>query len=238
MSKPFLKASWINLLMANFTIDKKILEPYRPAFTELDEWNGDYYASLVGFLFKDTEVRGFRIPYHINFEEVNLRFYVRYKERGEWRRGVVFVKELVPKAAITFIANTLYSENYETRRMDHSFKTNTDTQEIQYRWQVKKEWNHLRATTLLTKSPIQPGSEEEFITEHYWGYTRVNNKKTSAYEVQHPKWNIHPVKSFDYHCNIHVLYGNQFTEPLTQTPTSVFLADGSEIAVMNNYHLT
>lgn len=234
MSKPFLTASWINLLMANFAIDKKLIEPYCPAFTELDEWNGKYYVSLVGFLFKDTRVKGFSFPYHVNFEEVNLRFYVRYKEGNDWKRGVVFIKELVPKAMITFIANTLYSENYETRSMDHSFLTQADSLEVKYLWRVKADWDFLAASASLDKQAIQTGSEEEFITEHYWGYTKVNHRKTSAYEVQHPKWNIHPVKSFAYKCSIRDLYGIQFEETLKQKPTSVFLADGSEISVMNN----
>ena len=129
MSKPFLTASWINLLMANFTLDPAILKPYVPAFTELDDWNGNYYVSLVGFLFADTKVFGLKFPYHTNFEEVNLRFYVRHKENNEWKRGVVFIKEIVPRSLITLIANTLYGEHYETRSMQHQFAhTPTDLQ--------------------------------------------------------------------------------------------------------------
>ena len=220
--------------MVNFAIDKKLLEPYRPAFTEIDEWNGRCYVSLVGFLFTDTRVKGFKFPYHTTFEEVNLRFYVRYKESNEWKRGVVFIKELVPKRVITFIANTLYSENYETRSMDHSFQKQNDMLHVEYRWRVNPEWDFLKVSTSLEKYPIKEGSEEEFITEHYWGYTKVNSRKTSAYEVKHPKWNVHSVKSFAYHCSIRELYGSQFVESLRQEPTSVFLADGSEISVMNN----
>lgn len=220
--------------MANFVIDKKLLEPYCPAFTEVDDWNGRYYASLVGFLFKDTNVLGMKVPFHVNFEEVNLRFYVRYKDIDGWKRGVVFIKELVPKHMITFIANTLYSEKYETRPMGHSFIKDQQTLDVEYRWKVRGDWNFLKASASTDKEPIRAGTEAEFITEHYWGYTKVNARKTSAYEVQHPKWNIHPVNSFTYNCAISELYGPEFVGPLTQNPTSVFLADGSEISVMNN----
>lgn len=220
--------------MANFAIHKKILEPYCPPFTEIDEWNGRCYVSLVGFLFQDTCVRGLKFPWHSNFEEVNLRFYVRYRVNSDWRRGVVFIKELVPRPMITFIANTLYSENYETRSMDHSFTEENDSLHVQYRWKMNSGWNFLKAATSLAKQSIQEGSEEEFITEHYWGYTKVNSRKTSSYEVRHPKWSIHPVKSFAYQCSIRELYGAQFVDTLQQAPTSVFLADGSEISVMNN----
>lgn len=232
MSRPFLTASWINLLMANFHIDKKMLDPYKPAFTELDDWNGNHYVSLVGFLFKDTALRGLRIPFHTNFEEVNLRFYVRHKEKGEWKRGVVFIKELVPRSMITFIANTLYHEHYETRRMSHTFSTTSNDLSVEYKW-MAGEWNYLRASAELKKESIAVGSEEEFITEHYWGYTRIGDSKTSAYEVQHPKWNIHPVRTFDFQCDVKEVYGDRFVDPLATTPTSVFLADGSPISVLN-----
>jgi hypothetical protein len=118
--------------------------------------------------------------------------------------------------------------------MDHSFVEQKDSIAVKYLWKVRSDWNFLAVNAAIEKQPIQPESEEEFITEHYWGYTKVNRKKTSAYEVRHPKWNIHPVKSFAYKCSICDLYGQQFEETLQRAPTSVFLADGSEISVMNN----
>jgi uncharacterized protein len=233
MPRPFLTASWTNLLMANFLIDKKILKPYTPAYTELDDWNGNTYVSLVGFHFGDTRVFGIRFPFHVNFEEVNLRFYVRYKDGHMWKRGVVFIKELVPRTMITFIANALYGEHYETRAMAHQFETRDDLFHVAYSWKAGKEINYLKASTTLSKEPIKAGSEEEFITEHYWGYTRISERKTTAYEVQHPRWNVHTVRTFDFKCNIETLYGPVFREALSSKPTSVFLADGSGIQVMN-----
>ncbi|HYG18119.1 MAG TPA: DUF2071 domain-containing protein [Ohtaekwangia sp.] len=231
MAKPFLTACWTNLLIANFIVDKKILEPYRPAHTELDAWNGNHYMSLVGFLFTDTCVRGIRFPFHITFEEVNLRFYVRFKANGVWKRGVVFIKELVPRRMITYIANTLYHEHYETREMSHAFRQEHDSLHVAYHWKVNGKTDFLQAEAALAKQPIAEGSEAEFITEHYWGFTMVNAAKTSAYEVQHPRWNIHPLKSFSFQCQAETLYGASFAEYLAD-PSSVFMADGSPISVM------
>jgi uncharacterized protein YqjF (DUF2071 family) len=237
MDKPsFLSAYWVNLLMANFYIDKPLLEKYKPAHTEIDSWNGNYYVSLVGFLFKDTRVKGIRFPFHSNFEEVNLRFYVKHKHNNEWKRGVVFIKEIVPRRLITFIANTLYKENYETRKMTHSFSTDPEMI-VEYKWEVNKEWNFLNAIAHPEKKAAAIGSEEEFITEHYWGYAKVNNRITSEYEVRHPSWLIHPVSSFRFKCDAKELYGPEFEEALNSPPASVFLADGSAISVMNNRKL-
>src|SRR5450432_2463378 len=105
MSFVFLKAEWNNLIMASYTIEPALLKPYLPRYTELDFYNGNTYVSLVGFMFNNTRIPGMKIPFHVNFEEVNLRFYVRYKDNGEWKRGVVFIKEIVPKLAISYVAN-------------------------------------------------------------------------------------------------------------------------------------
>jgi uncharacterized protein YqjF (DUF2071 family) len=232
MSTNFLKAEWRNLLMANYAINPYILKPYVPAHTELDTFDGLHYVSLVGFLFTNTKIRGISFPLHKTFEEVNLRFYVRYKENGQWKRGVVFIKEIVPKRMITFVANTLYKEKYVTHPMHHQWETTEKELKVSYRWKVKNEWNWLSAIAEKEAKPVQEGSAEEFITEHYWGYTQINATCTGQYQVEHPKWNIHKVKEYHVNCNIVDLYGSSFIAPLSNPPLSVFLAEGSVIQVM------
>lgn len=216
--------------MANYSIDKKILDRYLPPKTEIDLWNDICYISLVGFMFKDTKVKGLKIPFHTNFEEVNLRFYVRFKDNGEWKRGVVFIKEIVPKPALTFVAKSVYKENYETMTMSHSWTTSEDNLTVEYKWK-KGRWNSLKVITDKKASLIQDNSEEEFITEHYWGYTKISNEKTSEYGVEHPKWEIY--KTIDYLIDIDFgdIYGQEFSFLTSEKPKSVFLVEGSEIKV-------
>lgn len=237
MQTTFLSAEWRNLLMANYKIDPHILQQYLPCYTELDDFNGVHYVSLVGFLFTNTRVRGIAFPFHQTFEEVNLRFYVRYKEEAEWKRGVVFLKELVPKRMITFVANTLYKENYATCPMRHVWETGKDLK-VEYYWKVKNDWNYIKAIAAKNPTPLIEGSKEAFITEHYWGYTFINESSTGVYQVAHPKWRIHEVKEYAIHCNTAVLYGPGFVEALSQKPKSVFLAEGSPIQVMKGGRLT
>ena len=232
MKNNFLTAEWRNLLMANYSIDPAILKPYLPCYTELDTYNGVHYVSLVGFLFTNTKVGGISFPFHTTFEEVNLRFYVRYKEGGVWKRGVVFMKEIVPRRMITFVANTVYKEKYATHPMKHVWQTTGENLKVEYYWKVGREWNYLKAVADKAPLPLIEGSEEEFITEHYWGYTHVNSSCTGVYEVAHPRWNIHAVKSFDVACSTAALYGPQFVEALAEAPRSVFLAEGSPIRVL------
>lgn len=232
MARPFLAAAWRNLLMANYAIDPAILQPFVPCHTELDMFEGVHYVSLVGFLFENTRVLGLSLPYHRTFEEVNLRFYVRYRDGNEWKRGVVFMKEIVPRPLITFVANTVYGEKYATHPMRHEWKSDPEGLHVSYEWKVGRTWNCLRALAAAKPQPIAAGSAEEFITEHYWGYTFVNKDCTGVYEVQHPKWRVHPVQRYEIECSTAALYGAAFAEPLAQAPRSVFLAEGSAIQVM------
>ena len=235
MATTFLDAEWRKLLMANYAIDAKILQKYVPHNTEIDYWNANCYVSLVGFMFLNTKMLGIKIPFHINFEEVNLRFYVRYKEGDKWRRGVVFIKEIVPKIMLSLVANTLYREHYETMPMKHFWETNKnenkeETLTVEYSWK-KDKWHSLKVIADAKLSKIEDESEEEFITEHYWGYTKFNDKKTSEYGVEHPKWDIYKVKEYFIDIDFEQIYGEDFKFLQDLKPTSVFLAEGSQIKV-------
>jgi uncharacterized protein len=231
MTKTFLQATWKKLAMANYAVAPNLLGPYLPHKTELDLWDNTCYVSLVGFMFLDTKVKGFKIPFHSDFEEVNLRFYVRYKEEGTWKRGVVFIKEIVPKYALTFVANMVYGEHYETMPMQHHWTKENDRQVIEYRWKSRAKWNSIIVRAGLELHDIQDGSEEEFITEHYWGYTKINDRKTSEYGVEHPKWQV--FKTLDYKIDVDFgnIYGQSFGFLDNTKPKSVFLAEGSLIEV-------
>lgn len=237
MKPTFLSAEWNNLIMANYTIDAAILSPYIPAGTELDYFKGNAYVSLIGFMFENTRILGYKIPFHINFEEVNLRFYVKRFENGIWKRGAVFIKEIVPKPAISIVANTLYNEKYSTMRMKHFFNKKEDEIHLGYSWKSKGKWNRLEATTELNAVPMQAGSEEEFIAEHYWGYAVYNPQTTFEYAVQHPSWKIHPVKKYLIDCDFNVLYGRRFALLEDEKPASVFMAEGSSINILGKTNL-
>lgn len=230
MASTFLKAEWRKLAMANYAVDIDRIKKYLPYKTEIDLWNGVCYLSLVGFLFQNTRIKGIKIPFHVNFEEVNIRFYVRYLENWEWKRGVVFIKEIVPKPAITFVANTVYKENYETMPMSHSWTTMADSITAEYKWK-KKRWNTLSVSAGKIPIPIETGSEEEFITEQFFGYTKISALKTSAYSVEHPRWEVYPVRKYVVDVDFEDIYGIGFSFLQNEIPRSVFLAEGSIIKV-------
>ncbi|MBI2730209.1 MAG: DUF2071 domain-containing protein [Sphingobacteriales bacterium] len=237
MRKRFLTAEWKNLIMANYIVDPDILNEFVPAKTELDLFNQNAYVSLVGFMFLNTRVKGFKVPGHSSFEEVNLRFYVRYKENGEWKRGVSFISEIVPKPAISFIANTIYHEKYRCLPMKNKLEIKDNLQYLTYSWKYRGIENQIAAVTAINSIPIANGSAEEFIAEHYWGYSKYNDAITYEYQVAHPRWNIFPVKDYLINCEFGNLYGSRF-EILKQTkPDSVFVAEGSPIKVYDKRKL-
>jgi uncharacterized protein YqjF (DUF2071 family) len=253
--REFLSARWQALAMLNWEIDPAVLAPLVPAGTELDFHDGRTYVSMVGFLFLDTRLLGLPVPLHRNFEEVNLRFYVRRTVDGEVRRGVSFIKEIVPKWAIAQTARWCYNEPYIALRMQHEISGPLREQiaasgrreppgsaaspndpkpagQVTYRWLFAGRWNSLSLDYAGASAPLLAGSLEEFIAEHYWGYCGQRDGGTVEYQVEHPPWHVWQGVNPHFDCEIAQLYTPRFADLLCQPPTSAFLADGSAVAVM------
>lgn len=231
LARPFLTAEWKYLAMLNYEIDPVVLERLVPRGTELDRWQGRTLVTVVGFLFLNTKVMGVAVPLHRNFEEVNLRFYVRRWRDDRWERGVVFVKEIVPKLAIATIARFCYNENYVALPMRHELEVSGDDVRLAYGWKTSDRWNEIRLSTQGPPRDLEVGSEEEFITEHYWGYTVQRNGGTIEYQVEHPRWRTWAVQEAVFECDVEAMYGRQFRPALSAKPASVFLAEGSPVTV-------
>lgn len=233
--RSFLTAQWRYLVMLNYEVEPESLMPYLPRGTELDSWNGQFYISLVGFHFAHTRVMGLPIPGCTSFEEVNLRFYVRRHAVDGWRRGVVFIKEIVPRRLIACVAKNLFNEPYVAMPMRHTIqKTALDRSEdgaIEYGWFHRGQWNELKAVTLGKALPLIEGSEEEFITEHYWGYTAQPNGGCKEYRVDHIPWRVWKTRTAKLLGEMAVLYGEEFARIMRLPPSSAFVADGSAVKV-------
>jgi uncharacterized protein len=235
----FLTAEWRDLVLLNYEVDPGLLLSYVPRGTELDYWNSAAYVSLVGFRFVNTKVFGVRIPLHSNFTEVNLRFYVKRREQGREqgkdRRGVVFIREIVPRAAIALVARTLYNENYVALPMAHEIRRDNvaeDSIDASYRWRFRGGWSEIRFHSQGDAAPLVDGSEEQFIAEHYWGYAAQRNGACVEYHVVHPPWNVWQARHAEFIGDAEQLYGAAFAAVLSNKPSSAFLADGSPVTVM------
>jgi hypothetical protein len=224
----FLTAEWRSLLMVNFAVEAAVLQPLAPAGTELDLWEGRALCSLVGFLFLQTRVMGLALPGHRDFEEINLRFYVRRQAADGWRRGVVFVREIVPRRAIAWVARALYNEPYVACPMRHR----VEAERCEYGWRFGGKWNAFRAEMRGEPTAIVAGSPEEFIFEHYWGYTRQRDGGTVEYEVEHPRWRTWRALNVEVECpSAERLYGVELAKALRGEPVSAFVGEGSEVQV-------
>ena len=240
----FLTAEWRKLIMAQYAIDPDILAPFLPAGLELDMHRSTCFVSLVGFLFDRVRLKGVPIPFHARFEEVNLRFYVkRPMPDGTHRRGVVFLSEIVPKPAITLVARTLYGEAYSTARTRHSWTMAENALDIRYDWRHRGHWQTVSVQASPTPVDIERGSVEEFITEHYWGYTRRRKvfgraSSTGEYGVAHPRWKVYPVHTIGVDADFGSLYGPAFADLTSKQADNVLLAEGSQIAIRSGTHFT
>jgi len=231
--KVFLSATWEYLVMINYEVDPAVLQQHLPPYTEVDFFEGKALVSVVGFLFNNTKVFGVQWPMHTNFEEVNLRYYIKHYDGAEWKRGVGFVSEIVPKPFISISANTLYNEHYSTAKMKHEIINTNEKISAVYHWKKwGQQWNSLSVEAANLPQSIPAGSAEEFIFEHYFGYNKLNAATTIEYAVEHPRWQTYPVNKFDLNCDTAGLYGAAFVPFIDNvTPHSVFLAKGSEVIV-------
>ena len=226
--------------MLNYEIEPSLLAPFVPAGTKLDFWNGKTFVSVVGFLFLQTRVFGIPIPFHRDFEEVNLRFYVRRKANDGWRRGVVFIKEIVPLMTIAFTARKFYNEPYVALPMSHRIEAESGAvRSAEYAWRFRGARHSLKIAVSGEAQPVREGSEAEFITEHYWGYNAQRDGSTLEYRVEHPRWRVYEGTDSRLSenaetrldCDVAALYGERFRESLDRSPSSAFLAEGSAITV-------
>lgn len=238
----FLSAELRDLVMLNYEVPPEILSKRVPPGTELDSFNGRTFVSIVGFRFLSMRVLGLPIPGHRNFEEVNLRFYVRRYAPEGIRRGVVFVKEIVPRRTIAWVARALYNENYVALPMRHEVKlpdpaTHGDGL-VTYEWRFLDRWNSIRVRVESPAVLPAEGSEEEFITERYWGYSLQRDLSTVEFQVAHPKWRVWRAVSAELDCNVSRLYGLEFAQFLSGSPSSAFVADGSLVIVRRKTRLT
>ena len=223
--------------MANYPVERDTLLPFVPPGTELDTWSGETYVSLVGFQFREVRVKGRRIPYHTEFPEVNLRFYVRYKDGAEWKRGVVFIREIVPLRAVAWVANTLFRERYISLPMRYVETGDENVLRTAYHWWYKGRWNSISLKAGGQALPLKEGSQEEFITEHFWGYAKAGSNRTNEYQVAHPRWTIYPVTECLVECDFGRLYSPAFADLGQRKPQSAFLAEGSAVEVYQKRRL-
>ncbi len=222
--------------MLNYAVDPGLLRPLVPKGTELDFFRNRTFLSVVGFRFLRTRVFGIPFPLHTDFEEVNLRFYVRRKSDEGWRRGVVFVRELVPRRAIAFIARAFYGEPYSALPMRHNLEVSDSRIRVEYAWRRASRWESIHATGTGQPQEIVSGSEESFITEHYWGYAS-HAAGCNEYQVEHPRWRVWQGIEAGLEADVSELYGERFVECLSAHPTSAFIADGSPVVVRRKSNL-
>lgn len=229
--RPFLTAEWRYLVMLNFKVAPQLLAPLVPRGTVLDSWRGDTWLSLVGFRFQRTRVFGIPVLGHRDFPEINLRFYVR--PISDRRRAVVFVREIVPRRLIAVTARLFYNEPYVTRpmRAEAPERPREAPGRVTYSWCHRGRWNRFGVSAVGPPVLMRDASDEEFIADHYWGYTRQRDGSTVEYAVAHPRWRLWATGDNECDIDWDAEYGPAFAKALRGGPASAFLAEGSTVRV-------
>ena len=231
MTDAFLSARWENIIMANYEVSAGLLKPHLPPGVELDHFNNKFYISLVGFMFKGTSLFHIPIPLLGTFEEINLRFYVKRTQGDTIKRGVVFINETVPYKPVAWLANKLYKEHYTAIPAKSSIINTASAKSIKYDWKINKNWNHIAVRADNKNEEMIPGGAEEYIFEHYYGYTKINDQQSQEYKVEHPRWQLNRVNDYSINCDFRSMYGDEFSFLNDRQPASVIMAAGSPVSV-------
>lgn len=227
----FLKANWENIIMANYEIDPNILKSFLPKGVEIDLFNGKAYISLVGFMFKKTKLFNIPIPYLGTFEEINLRFYVVRREGNTTKRGVVFINETITYPIVAWMANKLYKEHYTVVPTRHKITNSGDFKKVNFEWALNKKWNSIYVEASNESAVMKKDTLEQFIYDHYYGYTKIDSDKTEEYRLQHPSWKTNEVFNYKIDCDFNAMYGNCFSFLNHTEPETVYIAEGSLVKV-------
>ncbi len=228
-SRPFLTAQWRNLIIFTYAVEPTRLIDRVPVGTTLDSWRGKALVSLLGFQFQNTRVLGAPVSFHQDFEEVNLRFYVRRVVGDEIRPGVVFIRELVPRAFVGGMARLLYREPYLVAPMRSAVEAGPPPR-VAYEWNVGGHWGALSGRGEGEGVEAGAGSFEEFLTQRTWGYNGEPGKETLEYRVDHPRWRVWHATDTVIDCDPAPLCGAELAGQLT-TPMSALIAAGSAVTI-------
>ena len=225
--RPFLTARWSHLAILTYEVPPALLEPHLPSGLRLDTRGGRAFASLVAFDFEDTRVGGVAWPGARRFPEINLRFYVTDGPR----RGVVFVRELVPKPLVSWLARALYHEPYLVAPIES--RVDEGASEVLAERRLLWRGRHHRVEVNGHKPATRPAedSDEHFFKEHHWGFGRTRRGHPIGYEVRHPVWDVYPVRSWSLDLDWAAVYGPAWGALAAEKPVSVILAAGSPVSV-------
>ena len=225
--KPFLTAEWRNLLNLTYAVDPALLQSYLPPGLQCALYRGQAHVSFIAFDFLETRLKGIKVPFHVNFPEVNLRFYV---QRGK-AIGVVFVRELVPRYWIAQVARTLYNEPYRAVPMRTNHLIDSDSVHINHQFRVRGHWFNVSAAS--ENQPYLPASDsvEHYLKEHEIGFGQTHGGRTLYYHVEHPAWRVYPNVSPQLDVDFGWVYGPQWAFLNERQPDYTLLAEGSPVTV-------
>ncbi|MEA2184322.1 MAG: uncharacterized protein QOF69_3507, partial [Solirubrobacteraceae bacterium] len=180
---------WRAVLGVTYAADEALLAPHLPPGCEIDRLEGSPRVSVVAFRFRHTRVGGVPIPWHVNFPEINLRFYVRLG--GE--RAVVFIREFVPRPAISIVARVAYNEPYRTLRMREELLERDGLLGVRHRFGPGLR-NRVEAWADPAAVAPAQGSAAYWLTHHNLGVGAGRDGRARSYEVTHPVWALHEVR--------------------------------------------
>jgi uncharacterized protein len=226
--RPFLTARWENLLVVTYGVPDAALAGHLPRALSIDHLGGQARVSFVAFDFARTRVYGLAIPGQVNFPEINLRFYVKAGDD----RGIVFLREFVPRRAVVLAARIRYNEPYFRIPMRSDVRPVAGKPgRLRVRHVFGDRLSSVTAEVAASGTPPEKGSDGRWLTHQAFGFGQTRRGGLRRYRVEHELWPLHEVHSLDLDVDFAGLYGEEWSFLAQATPSHVTFAAGSDIAV-------
>jgi len=223
----FMTAEWRRLINLTYAVEPALLQPHLPRGLALDVIDGKAFVGLVPFSFEKICLRGYRIPFHTRFPEINLRFYVRHGDR----RGVVFLQECAPKAAVVWLARKKYNEPYRKMRMQETVRMGTGSFSVRQSIWCGGKKNFVEVEAGLNAFVPAAHTHDHYFKELEFGFGSGHDGKTKLYRVHHPAWEIFPVQRVQVDLDFAVIFGKKWAFLSGEKPFNAALVKGSAVQV-------
>lgn len=176
---------WNKAIFLHWKVDYDQLRPLVPSAFNLDNFNGDYYISIVAFTMEKIRPKSLpSVSFLSNFHEVNVRTYVE----NEGKKGVYFLNIEAEKLLACIIAKQLSGLPYQKAnilRDKNKFYSQLDTKNFKLSIDFKIEEN------LTEKSAL-----DLWLTERYCLYINTKNRNY-RYDIHHKEWEINNIELFN-----------------------------------------
>jgi hypothetical protein len=234
----FLKATWQNLIQLVYTAPIDEVQTLLPEGLTPEIFDGKAHIILSALEFRQTRVKGLKIPFHVHFPEINLRIPVR--KQGV--TGVYFLRQYVPKHCIAVVAKRIYHEAYEAYPMEFLVQhvpdadEGTSIMECHCKLWKKEDTLDIQVYAVEPENyipvdenhPPEPAvGDADFIT----GFGTNDKQEIIEYRIEHRKQEFFEVREWSIRGDLTKIFDDCIPKGISEMPIHVSFSHGQAVKI-------